>query len=69
MNGPHDARPALPAVAALLATDEARALLAARTPAAVTALAREILADLRAALLRAGLAQQGRARPARASCG
>jgi L-seryl-tRNA(Ser) seleniumtransferase len=56
VNGPHDARLALPAVAALLATDEARALLAARTPAAVTALAREILADLRAALLRGELA-------------
>ena len=56
MNGPHDARPALPAVAALLASDEARALLTTRTPSAVTALAREILAGLRAELLRGDLA-------------
>lgn len=74
MNGPDDARPAIPAVAALLATDEARALLTVRAPAAVTALAREVLAGLRAELLRGeragdreALLREARARLVRAT--
>lgn len=55
MNGPHDARPALPAVAALLATDEARSLAATRAAPAVSALCREVIAALRAELLRGAL--------------
>ncbi|MFO0627423.1 MAG: L-seryl-tRNA(Sec) selenium transferase [Polyangiales bacterium] len=55
MQGPHDARPALPAVAALLATDEARSLTATRDPAAVTALCRSVIAALRAELPRGAL--------------